>query len=475
MSKPRILFCNPPYVNGTIFMKEMGRCGRRSIGGELWPQTGLGYLASTAREAGAEVRVFDSMALEWTWEKTLDEFEAFHPDILVLLSTTPTIANDTAFAQNVRDRIPKPVILWAGTHVTALPRESLENSCAEGAILGEGESVIRRLITEWDGTLRPGKGLAVKSGGEIIISPERDTIENLDDLPDPARDLLPTRQYTMPFTEGRPFATIIPSRGCPYPCTFCRAGDVWGRKVRTRSPERIVSEILDLRDRWGVKDITFMTDTLLTQRTWAESVFDAMIEADLGIEWIGNARVDEVRPHLLEKMKKSGCRLMSFGIESGNADVLAGTKKGITLQQSLDGIRAVREAGITAFAYFILGMPGETQETIQESIDFAKTLDADYVNFHIATPFPGTEFYEQAKANGWITTYNWEEYEEEGSAVISYPHLSAQDLIQAQKRAMRSLYATPSRMAKELLKIRSTKDFVAKAKAGLRMLRLLGA
>ena len=245
--------------------------------------------------------------------------------------------------------------------------------------------------------------------------------------------------------------------------------------MRTRGPERIAAELKDLRERWGIRDITFMTDTLLTRADWAESLFDALIEADLGIDWIGNARVDEVRPDLLAKMKKSGCRLMSFGIESGNQKVLDGTRKGITLQQSLDGIRMVKKSGITSFAYFILGMPGETKETIAETIAFAKKLDADYVNFHIATPFPGTAFYEQAKANGWLLSTNWEDYEEEGSAVISYPDLSAQDLVDAQKRAMRALYTSPSRIAKELLRIRGPKDFLAKAKAGLRMLRLLGA
>lgn len=473
--QPRFLFLNPPYRDGSIYMKEMGRCGRRSIGGELWPQTGLGYLASCVRQTGSETELYDAMALGWDWNQTLERIESFAPDLLVLLSTTPTVNNDASFMDEVRKRLPNVTLLIAGTHVTALPEDALRDTPSDGVILGEGERVVRRLAATWNGRLEPIPGLACKQNGSIEVHPERDFIEDLDELPDPARDLMPTRQYTMPFTEGRPFATIIPSRGCPYPCTFCRAGDVWGRKVRTRSPKRIVAELLDLRDRWGVRDITFMTDTLLTRADWAESVFDAMIEADLGIQWIGNARVDEVRPDLLAKMKKSGCRLMSFGIESGNQRVLDGTRKGITLQQSLDGIRLVKEAGITSFAYFILGMPGETKETIEETIAFAKKLNADYVNFHIATPFPGTTFYDQAKDNGWLLSTDWEDYEEEGSAVISYPDLSAQDLIDAQKRAMRALYTTPSRLAKELLRIRSPRDFLAKAKAGLRMLRLLGA
>jgi radical SAM superfamily enzyme YgiQ (UPF0313 family) len=216
-----------------------------------------------------------------------------------------------------------------------------------------------------------------------------------------------------------------------------------------------------------------MTDSLLTNRDWALSLFQAMAEAELNIQWIGNARVDQVDPELLAAMKRSGCRLMSFGIESGSQEMLDAMKKHLTLQQCLDGIRMTKEAGITTFAYFILGMPGETKETIRESIRFARKIGADYVNFHIATPFPGTEFYRQVHDKGWLISDRWEDYEEEGSAVVSYPHLSAQDLIVAQKEAMAAVYATPSRLLKEILSARSFGDLIAKCKAGLRMLKLL--
>ena len=467
---PRFAFINPPFRDGTIFMKEIGRCGRRSIGGELWPQTGLGYLAAVARQAGADVRLFDAMALGWDFDETLARLAEFDPELLVLLSTTPTFNSDRQFMDVLHERLDTVSILAVGTHVTALPKETLEGSAADAVLLGEGERFIERIARDWPGRLEPADGLAIKWNGSIDIRPERETVDDLDTLPTPARDLLPTRRYTMPFTEGRPFATVVPNRGCPYPCTFCRAGDVWGKKVRTRSPERIVEELTELRDVWGIRDITFMTDTLLTRDAWAESLFDAMNDADLDLRWIGNARVDEVRSGTLEKMKKSGCQLLSFGIESGNQSILDATRKGITLQQSLDGIRKVRAAGITAFAYFILGLPGETQETIEETIAFAKELEADYVNFHIATPFPGTEFYDRAVANGWLISADWEDFEEEGSAVISYPHLSADELVAAQKRAMWSLYTAPSRLFRELRRIRSPRDFLAKAKAGARVL-----
>ena len=215
MSQPRILFMNPPYRDGSIFMKEIGRCGRRSIGGELWPQTGLGYLASSARQAGAEVQLHDAMALGWDWEKTFENIGHFKPDVIVLLCTTPTIDNDASFMMEARKRNPDAMLIAAGTHVTALPEETLHGTPADGVILGEGERVIQRIVRDWSGKLQPCPGLACKVDGAVEICEDRDYTGDLDELPDPARDLMPTRHYTMPFTEGRPFATVIPSRGVP--------------------------------------------------------------------------------------------------------------------------------------------------------------------------------------------------------------------------------------------------------------------
>ncbi|MFH1738682.1 MAG: radical SAM protein [bacterium] len=470
---PRCLFLNPPVRGGTIYMKEIGRCGRKSIGGELWPQTGLAYLAAVARERDCTVTLHDAMTLGWDWKETLTRAEEFNPDLVVILATTPTFPNDAAFVSVLRERVPKARIGLVGTHVTALPGESLAKSRADFVLLGEAEETLGEIVERWGEDLDSVDSVGVLRDGEVVLGTRRPLIEPLDSLPDPARDLLPVSRYTMPFTEGRPFATVIPSRGCPFLCTFCRAGDVWGRKVRVRSPERVVKELIEIGERFSIRDVTFMTDTLLANRDWALSLFREMSKAHLGTQWIGNARADQVDPELLDAMKRSGCSLMSYGIESGSQEMLDSMKKHLTLQQCLDGVRMTKEAGITAFAYFILGMPGETKETIQESIDFARRLDADYVNFHIATPFPGTEFYRQAKESGWLINDKWEDYEEEGSAVVSYPNLSAKELVAAQKRAMALLYATPSRLFKEILSIRSFSDLIAKCRAGVRMVRLL--
>jgi len=472
--RPRCLFINPPMRNGTIYMKEIGRCGRRSIGGELWPQTGLAYLAAVAREQGCAVELFDAMALGWRWEESLAQASRFAPNLIVILVTTPTFTNDAAYTQAIRKILPEAQIALVGTHVTALPEDSLLESQADFGILGEAEPVLAEMLMRWPDELERVSGLARWQGAQVIRNPEQMFVESLDDLPDPARDLLPIHRYRMPFTEGRPFATVIPCRGCPYPCTFCRAGDVWGKKVRVRSPERVVRELLEIQNRFGIRDVAFMTDSLLTNREWAMNLFREMISGGIELDWIANARADQVDPELLGLMKQSGCRLISFGIESGCQEMLDSMKKHLTLEQCREGIRMTRKAGIAAFAYFILGLPGETRDTIRETIRFARTLHADYVNFHIATPFPGTEFYEQARTNGWLISNRWEDYEEEGSAVVSYPDLSASDLVAAQKRAMLAFYLSPGYLVREILRIRGWGDLKAKCKAGWRMMKLMG-
>src|SRR5208283_3096165 len=164
------------------------------------------------------------------------------------------------------------------------------------------------------------------------------------------------------------------------------------------------------------------------------------IDRNIKINWIGNSRVDTISLELLKKMQQSGCQLLSFGMESGNQQILDSSKKHINLKQTVQGIQWAKQAGILTFGYFIVGLPGETWDTIKESIAFAKEADPDYVNFHVATPFPGTELYEIAKRNNWLITDDWSQYEEEGSAVMRTEHLSPEELVKAQKMAMRAFY-----------------------------------
>ncbi|MFH0794825.1 MAG: radical SAM protein [bacterium] len=477
----KILLLNPPSLKGEIFMKEIGRCGRKAVGGERWPQTGLAYLAAVAEQSGWNAALIDAMAEDVDYTSLEARVRDFSPDLIVAICTTPTLKNDSHVLSLLK-KASGAVTGFTGTHVSALPAESLKDSDVDFVMINESEVTLGELLEcmKSDGFAIRGlsriAGMAVRGeDGIALTTPPRPLVENLDIFPNPARHLLPNHAYRMPFFEDGPFATVIPTRGCPWPCTFCRAGRVWGREIRTRSPEHVHGELTDLAERLGIRNVVFMTDSLTLNRQWARKFFHMLIEKGPRITWICNSRVDVVDKEMLRLMKEAGCKLISYGVESGNQEVLNATKKQITLEQSERAIKNTRDAGILSMAYFILGLPGETPDTINETIAFAKKIDPDYVNFHVATPFPGTELYDLALEKQWIASDNWDDFEEEGSAVMRTDDLSPEDLKAAQRRAMREFYLRPRQIARELGRLRSFAQFRAKLNAGVSILRTLTA
>jgi anaerobic magnesium-protoporphyrin IX monomethyl ester cyclase len=499
----RVLFLNPPVKSGERYMKELGRCGRRSVAGETWPQTGLAYLAAVVEQEHHEARILDAMATPITLQALLEDVERWHPHLIVIGTTTPTFGSDAEAARAIQDLSAQAgrsqaLICFAGTHVSALPEQSLSESRADIIMINEAEETVRQLVRLLDrmlgesGTMRAARGrlfpeaaqqtplreirgIVFRCGDSVVLTEPRPFIENLDTLPPPARHLLPNESYKMPFFEDEPFVTVIPTRGCPFGCTFCRAGGVWGRRVRVRSVENVLAEIRTIIEQLGIRNIIFMTDSLTLNRKWAMEFFRSIPDAGLSFDWICNSRVDAVDADMLHLMKRAGCRLISYGVESGSQEILERCKKGIKPDDAVRAIEATRRAGIISMAYFVLGLPGETRETIEQTIQFAKRLNPDYVNFHVATPFPGTEFYDEALAHGWLTSSDWVEYEEEGSAVIRTDSLSTEELVRAQRRAMRQFYLRPRQILKELrgLPRHRRGQLRARLKAGLRVLSTL--
>lgn len=470
----QVFFINPPSPQQTVYMKELGRCGRKSVAGELWPQTGLAYLAAVSRKAGYDANVLDAMAEGMTPQQALEHIQSFQPDLCVLHTTTPTFSFDRLFAAQLKEQLPQTLLAMTGTHVSALPRETLEGSDTDIAIVGEAEDTITEILD----ALRNGKppqdsaipGTWTKKNGSIINHESRPPRDPLDSLPFPARDLLPNERYHMPFFGDEPFVTVISSRGCPYQCIFCRAGLTWGERTRHRSPDNVLEELRTVRDTLGIRNVVFMTDLFTIRKPWVLEICNRMVEENLGIRWICNSRADSVDPDMLRLMKKAGCQLISYGLESGDQEILDRTRKCLQLEHGRNAIAWTRDAGILAFGYFIIGLPGETWDTIQKTIDYAIKVEPDYALFHIATPFPGTELYSWAQQNGFLQTHDWSDFDEETGVCMRTEHLSAEDLLQAKKMATRRFYLRPGRLWKEVSSVRSLKEFALKARAGLKVL-----
>ena len=248
-------------------------------------------------------------------------------------------------------------------------------------------------------------GLWYKEDGRIINGGERELIKDLDALPYPARHLFELDKYPLYAPNGEPMLTVLSSRGCPYNCSFCFKGIV-GRTYRQRSPQNIADELQHVIDAYGVRNFYFIDDLFTIDVRRLEAIMDHFIERKMDILWRCLARVDRVKPDLLKKMYKAGCRQIHYGIESGNEEVLKRTAKHIQLEQVRQAVQWTEEAGIRSKGYFILGLPGDNEETMQETIEFAASLDLTEAMFSIATPMPGTQLWSELVRKRPGTLYN---------------------------------------------------------------------
>jgi anaerobic magnesium-protoporphyrin IX monomethyl ester cyclase len=290
------------------------------------------------------------------------------------------------------------------------------------------------------------KGLVWRRGPEVVVNPDRPFIADLDDLPMPLHHLLPLDKYRMPLLKG-PYTFIVTSRGCPAGCTYCIKHVSYGPTIRMRSPKKLVEEIAIL-DKLGVRNIHMYADLFTVNREQVIGVCNELLASGLNIKWTCNSRVDFVDEEMLQLMAKSGCHFISWGLESGNKEILAHARKGVDPERARLALTAAKRAGIRNWGYFIIGLPGETVATIRQTIAFAKSLPLDIALFHIAAPHPGTPFFMEVAKNGWFRRgVRWEEVDMDESTVLDYPDLSAEQLEYWQKRAFREWAMRPGPIA----------------------------
>lgn len=373
-----------------------------------YPPLGLGYLAAIAEQDGHEVRIHDfGLYPAQPIEQDAQDVVAYQPDLIGITSMTTSYHYVEQLAALLKAALGVPIII-GGPHATSLPEGTLANPHIDFLVYGEGEYIFQDFLralergdTRWDQI----QGLWYKEKGQIISGGSRKPIEDLDALPWPSRHLYDLNQYPLYAPNGEPMITILSSRGCPYNCSFCFKGIV-GRSYHQRSPEDIVAELRQLAETYKIRNFYFIDDLFTIDVKRLEAILDYFIEQDLGFRWRCLARVDRVTPELLRKMYLAGCRQIHYGIESGNMDVLRRTAKHIDLQRVRDAIAWTEAAGIRSKGYFILGLPGDTEATMQETIEFAATLELTEAMFSIATPFPGTALWNELVARNPGTVYD---------------------------------------------------------------------
>ncbi|HOT90755.1 MAG TPA: radical SAM protein [Anaerolineae bacterium] len=445
-----ILFVNPPAPDRGIWIRSQHRVGRRSREGQIWPQVDLAQMAALFPDM--RVDIVDAIPLRMTWEA----FEALlvekRPRYYVTQVTAPTLQNDM-YGVFLAKSLGATTLAF-GTHVTPIPRETMRAYPAlDYILLGEPELTLVEIVEALESHNRQSPianrqsipGLVWRDGNDIVINPPRPFIENLDELPLPRHDLLPLQRYRAPLVGG-PYAFIVPSRGCPAQCRFCIKHVSYGHSVRFRSPENVLAEIEQLVG-LGVRKIHMYADLFTVNRDHVLGICQGLLDRGIKIRWTCNSRVDFVDPELLQTMARSGCWMISWGIESADPAMLERMNKGITPADVERALRWSKEAGIMNWGYFIIGLPGETEASIRKTIAFAKKLPLDIALFHIAAPHPGTPFFFEVIENGWFRPgTRWEEVDMDRSTVLDYPNLKAEDLERWAKRAFREWALRPGPM-----------------------------
>ncbi|OGC47095.1 MAG: hypothetical protein A3A94_03560 [Candidatus Portnoybacteria bacterium RIFCSPLOWO2_01_FULL_43_11] len=403
----KVLFINPPTPKNETWIRE-GRCQQFDIWGAPFPPLSLAMTAGQIKDM-AQIETLDCAPKKLKLEKVLEKIRSFNPDIIFLTVATPTIDSDLGwFARAVKNEMPQIKIAALGIHITALPKETLERfPSLDFVISGEPEIIGRELVNHLktnEPKLSDILGLGFRERDKIIINNQRPFIENLDDLEKPDWSGVDFKDYLMPII-GRPFNLIVFSRGCPYNCRFCSAAAYYGKKIRQRSPEKIIDEIEENMDR-GIYDFLFWTESATVDRKYLFSVLDKIIEEGLNkkIRWVSNSRVDFVDLEIFQKMRKSGCWQIIFGIEFGSDQILKLANKGgeATVAQAQTAANLASEAGLAVDGHFILGFPGENKETMKETIDLALKLPLTFAHFYMATPFPGSLLFIEARERYWL-------------------------------------------------------------------------
>jgi anaerobic magnesium-protoporphyrin IX monomethyl ester cyclase len=407
-------------------------------------------IAAILEKAGYPVTLLEANALQLKPEAIADIVS--DADIVGITATTPTIGTALSIARHLKQKNSNFKIILGGPHATLLPEETLVSSSDVDVIVrGEGDETVIALLQAIENhrPLNGVAGISYKLDGKIVHTTDRTSMVDMDSLPYPAFHLLPWKKYKPhpPHGMALPFGAMVTSRGCPYRCAYC-SKPVFGSRFRAQSPERVVEEMVYLQKKFGVKEIAFYDDTFTVDKKRVQAIAEKIIAKKLKIAWTCETRVNLVDKELLAHMKQAGCYAIAYGIESASPEIIKTLQKDTTLAQVEAAVRAHKEVDLQVIGYFMLGSPGETPQTIQQTIDFAKRLKVDFAQFSVTTPFPGTELYEIYKRNN-PGEIDWAKFVYAGtdnptSPVFESDKLTREDLKKWVSRAYREFYLRPS-------------------------------
>jgi radical SAM superfamily enzyme YgiQ (UPF0313 family) len=463
----KTLLVNPPLVNGIAFTRQ-GRCQEREeVLGTTKPPYTLAVLGSLLREAGCEVVLADLTAERRTVENLIAQLDraSFHPTLILFPSTTPTLDADAAQMAKLKAAYGAPLFCFGPHASTSGHASMLRAPIVDGMFVGEPEDAALQLARiDKSGDLSSIASLTWRRSGEIVPHRAHGSFAGFLQMPYPAWDLVQLRSYALPLV-NRPYVIVETSRGCPYSCDFCVAPIHQGHKFRERSAQALVDEMERGYREFGIDFFYLWGDTVTLNVKSFTAFCDELIARRLPIRWFGNARADNLTdPAFVHRLRRSGCWMLALGIESESEDIRKDMVKRLERQKIQTAFKNMREAGIKSFAFFILGYPGETLETINHTIDYAIQLDPDFANFYPAVPYPGTALYDKVVRDGLLVEEDWSRMEY-SYYLLNGNGLDERVVMEAINRAKRRFFMRPAYVARnfgDVLKLATTKPGIVR-------------
>lgn len=449
---PKILFINPPGD----FEAPVLPLGLASI---------IAYLKS--KDKSIDISVLDAWAEKIGFEELKNKVFKTKADIIGVFMVSPRYDQAKKTIETCREILPNSLIIAGGPHPSAIPVETLKDiPQLDICCIGEGEITMRELVS---GCQVPAiNGIAYRNGEEIKLTPPREFIKNLDELPWPARDFFPLEKYKAqpPLGRKKPYFSIITSRGCPFQCAFCSKA-VFKNNYRTRSPQNVCNEIEYLIKRCGAKEIQFYDDDFSLNMKRAEEICDEIIRRNLKFRWACATRVDQVNENLLKKMKKAGCCSLMYGLESGSQKILDSIDKRFTVEQVISAFEMAKKAGLSTFCSFIVGLPGETKETLKETFDLVEKIKPSFLAGGPLRIYPGSHIFELIRAGkcpGKLRILKKGEgviaaFFNMGNYAVLEDNFTFEEMKKITKKALHKFYLRPQYIFQSLMAIRSFSDF----------------
>ena len=445
----------------------------------MYPPLGLLCVAAgVVAWTDAEVRVLDAHALGLDAEGISREAAAYQPDVVGIQAMTFTLVDAIDTVRAVKAARGRTHVCLGGPHVNLYPDETLAIAGVDSLVLGEGERPFADLVNALaaGGEASDVPGVVSGGNGEPAAWRARELEDDLDSLPHPARQLSDVSMYWSVLAKRRPITTMMTSRGCPMKCIFCDRPHL-GKSFRCRSAANVADEMSECVA-MGIHELFLYDDTFSINRNRVLAVCDEVARRGLDVAWDIRARADTLDDEVVAALKKAGVARIHIGVESGSPRILKVMQKGITVAQAHHAFELCRKHRITSLAYFMFGNPTETQQDIDMTFDFLRKCRADYAHIAVTTPFPGTQLYQMGLDQGLYSHDYWREFAADPRPSFSPPawteNFTFEELDAMRAQAYRKFYTRPGRVVREVLAIRSLKEFGAKARLGMKLLLARG-